>query len=136
MTCKSALYTINNTNATITASVAAPAQVPFGSIIRRFGKYVNLDGGSIICCDSGYFDADVSVTVTPTAAGVVTAQLYQDGVAIPGAFASTTAAAGGTENLSINALVRNCGCNCSSVLTLTINASGVVNNVATVVEKL
>lgn len=136
MTCKSALYTVNNTNTTITATTTTPAQVPFGSIIRRFGRHVNLEGGSIFCCDSGYFDADVSITMAPTAAGVVTAQLYQDGVAIPGAFASATATAGGTINLPINALVRNCGCNCNSVLTLTIDASGIINNIAAVVEKL
>jgi hypothetical protein len=136
MTCKSAIYTTNNTNMTVTATPTAPAQVPFGSVVRRFGRHVRLEGGSIFCCDSGYFDVDCNLTITPTDAGVVTARLYQDGVAVPGAFASETAAAGDTINLSIDALVRNCGCNCNSILTLTVDASGVISNFPCVVEKL
>lgn len=65
------------------------------------------------------------------------AQLYQDGVAIPGAFATATPAeAGDPVTLPIVALVRNCGYNCSSVLTVRINAGCTINNLATTVEKL
>ena len=137
MTCKSAIYTVNNTNTTVTVPAGETTQIPFGSIVRRFGKYVNLDGGSIFCCDSGYFDTKISLTVSPTAATAITAQLYQDGVAIPGAFATATpAGAGDPVTLPIVALVRNCGCNCSSVLTVRINAGCTINNLATTVEKL
>lgn len=136
MSCKSALYTVNNTNTTITATTTTPAQIPFGSIIRRFGKYVNLEGGSIFCCDSGYFKVNCSITITPAEAGIITAQIYQDGIPIPGAFASATATADGTINLSIDTLIRNCGCNCNSVITLTIDADSVINNISTVIEKL
>ena len=137
MSCKSAIYTVNNTNTAITVGAGETAQVPFGSVIRRFGKYINLDGGSILCCDSGYFDAEISLTVSPTAATAITAQLYQDGVAVPGAFATATPAdAGDPVSLPITALIRNCGCNCSSVLTIRVNASCTVNNLAAVIEKL
>ena len=136
MTCKSAIYTVNNTNTTVTVTNDTPVQIPFGSIIRRFGKYINLDGNSIFCYDSGYFDVNVSLTVSPTAATAITAQLYQDGVAIPGALATATPAeAEAPVTLPISTLIRNCGCNCSSVLTLKISASCIVNNLATVVEK-
>jgi hypothetical protein len=137
MSCKSAIYTVNNTNITVTIGNDEYSQIPFGSVIRRFGNNVGLDGGSILCCNSGYFDVEASLTVTPTATGTVTAQIFQDGITVPGAFASATVADTDTTiTLPIKALVRNCGCNCSSVLTIKINASCVVNNLATVVEKL
>lgn len=137
MSCKSAIYTVNNTNTSITITNDEFTQVPFGSVIRRFGNNIRLDGGSILCCNAGYFDVETILTITPTAAGNITAQLFKDGVAVPGAFASATVAETDTlVNLPINALVRNCGCNCSSVLTVKVNASCVVNNLATVVEKL
>lgn len=137
MTCKSAIYTVNTTNTSVAVPANSTAQVPFGSVVRRFGQYVGLDGGSILCCDSGYFDVEASLTLSPTAIGQITAQLYQDGVAIPGAFATANAAAANTPvTLPITALVRNCGCNCSSSLTMRVNASCTVNNCACVVEKL
>lgn len=137
MTCKSAIYTVNNTNTAITVPADTTVQIPFGSVVRRFGPSVRLDGGSILCCGSGYFDTEISLTVTPTAATAITAQLYQDGVAISGAFATATPAdAGSFVTLPITGLVRNCGCDCSSVLTVRVNASCTVNNFATVVEKL
>ena len=137
MSCKSAIYTSNNSGITITTTEGTFVQVPFGSIVRRFGNNIQLDGGSILCCESGYFDTKISITVTPAAASTITAQLYQNGNAIPGALATTTVAATDTTiTLPIIALVRNCGCDCNSVLTLGINASCIINNFATVVEKL
>ena len=137
MSCKSAIYTVNNTNTSITVTNDIPVQVPFGSVIRRFGNCVELNGGSILCYNSGYFDVEISISVAPTAAEPITAQLYQDGVAIPGAFATATpGAANDVVTLPITALVRNCGCNCNSSLTLKIDSSCIVNNFATVIEKL
>ena len=136
MTCKSMIFTVNNTNASITVTDDVPIQIPFGSIIRRFGKYLNSDGGSILCYDSGYFDINASITLSPVAADPITVQLYQDGVAIPGAFATATpVAAGDPVTLPIKALVRNCGCGCSSVLLAKVNASCTINNFACTVEK-
>lgn len=137
MSCKSAIYTINNTNISVTVPANSTAQIPFGSIVRRFGQYINLDGDSIICCDSGYFDVEASLTVSPTTVGSITAQLYQDGVAVPGAFATEAVATANVPvALPITALVRNCGCHCSSTLTIRVNTSCTVNNLAVVVEKL
>lgn len=77
------------------------------------------------------------MSLTPTAAGTVIIQLYQDGVAVPGALSTITVpAVATTETFPITALIRNCGCNCGSVLTVRINASATINNFATVVEKL
>lgn len=136
MTCKSAIYTVNNTGTTITVADGATGQVPYGSIIRRYGQGVQLNGGSIQCCGSGYFDVDQHLIVTPTAAGPITVQLYQDSKPIEGTAITLNGEADTPLDLPIKALVRNCGCDCNTVLTTTINVSCTINNFSTVVEKL
>lgn len=137
MSCNSAIYTVNSTNATITTTDDAFVQVPFGSVIRRFGCALGLDGGGIIACGSGYFDCDVVLTVLPTVAGDVTAQLFKDGVAIPGAIAMGSAGtAGDPVALPINALVRNIGKRFNCVLSVKVNASCTIANCSCVIEKL
>lgn len=136
MSCNSAIYTVNNSNPAIATTPGVFVNVPLGSVIRRFGRNLALDGNSIQCYGSGYYDVEASVSMVATAAGIVTAQLYQDGVAVPGALASATATAGGTVNLGISALVRNCGCDCNSVLTIAVDAAGSVSNLSVVVEKI
>ena len=37
MSCKSAIYTTNDTGTTVTTTNAVPVQVSYGSVIRRFG---------------------------------------------------------------------------------------------------
>lgn len=136
MTCKSAIYTVNDTGASVTVTNDVPVQVPYGAIVRRFGQCVQSQGGSIQCCGAGYFDVNQTLVVTPVAAGPITAQLYQDGQAIRGAFMTLTGEADTPIALPIKALVRNCGCDCNSVLTTTISGSCVINNFPAVVEKL
>ena len=135
MSCKSAIYTANATNATVTTTAGTFVQIPFGSVIRRYGQSLGLDGGSILCCNEGYFDVEASLTYTPTAAGPVTIEFRQDGVAVPGLTASATGTAASPMNLKVSGLVRNCrGC-CNSTLTAWVNAPGNITNFATVVEK-
>ena len=132
MSCKSALYAVNSTS----QLNAANAQVPFGSVVRRYGNNCQLDGGSIIVRGSGYYDVDISLSTAPTTEGEITAQLYKDGVAVPGATATATAAAAGdVVNLKITCLVRNCGQCCDGTLALFVTASHTPVNLATVVEK-
>ena len=132
MSCKSALYAVNSTS----QLNAANAQVPFGSVVRRYGNNCQLDGGSIIVSGSGYYDVDISLSTAPTTEGEITAQLYKDGVAVPGATATATAAAAGdVVNLKITCLVRNCGQCCDGTLALFVTASHTPVNLATVVEK-
>lgn len=130
MSCQSAIYTVN-TNATIAAS----ATVPFGSVVRRYGRSCQLDGSGINLMGPGYYKVDCSITFTPTSGGEVTVQLYQDGTAIPGAVASAQGTAAEPINLCVVALVRNCGCDCNTSLTATISAAGVADSISTVVEK-
>ncbi len=133
MSCKSALYAAMQTP----TAVAVDGVIPLGSLIRRYGCDVALNGNAVNIAGAGYYDVDASVTVTPTAAGTVTITLYKDGVAVPGATASETAAANGTVDLNIPALVRQACCAAGSALTLVLTgAAATVNNVALRVQRI
>lgn len=133
MSCKSALYAAMQTP----TAVAVDGVIPLGSLIRRYGCDVALNGNTVNITGAGYYDVDASVTVTPIAAGTVTITLYKDGVAVPGATASETAAANGTVDLSIPALVRQVCCAAGSALTLVLTgAAATVNNVALRVQRI
>lgn len=87
----------------------------------------------------GYFDVDASVTFTPTAAGAYTVTLFKDGVAVPGATQTITAAAAGTVSVNIPAIVRNQCCDSTSTLTLvvtsaTVPATVTIDNTAVVTK--
>ena len=133
MSCKSALYAAMQTP----TAVAVDGVIPLGSLIRRYGCDVALNGNAVNITGAGYYDVDASVTVSPAAAGTVTITLYKDGVAVPGATASETAAANGTVDLSIPALVRQVCCAAGSALTLVLtDAAATVNNVALRVQRI
>lgn len=133
MSCKSAIYTALTTPTTVLAG----GTMPLGAIIRRYGRDIDLSGNGINICDAGYYDVDISVTVLPTAAGAITATLLNNGVPVPGATATgTAAAAGNAVNLSITALVRQM-CNCGvGTLTVVLSAASTVNNLAVRVERI
>lgn len=133
MSCKSALYAALQTP----TAVAIDGVIPLGSLIRRYGCDISLNGNAVNLSNAGYYDVDVSVTVAPTAAGTVTATLVKDGVAIPGATASAAAAAGAPTVLSFPALVRQACCAAGSALTLVLTgAAATVNNVALRVQRI
>lgn len=137
MSCKSAIYTANTTAQTLPVG----GTLALGSIIRRFGCDLNLNGNSITingCNDAGYYDVKASVTAAPTAAGTVTVALFRNGVAIPGATASAAAAAAGSPvALPIAALVREFCCGDDAALTLVLSGTAsIVSNVAVVVERI
>ena len=118
-------------------AVAVDGVIPLGSLIRRYGCDVAINGNAVNITGAGYYDVDASVTVTPAAAGTVTVTLYKDGVAVPGATASATAAVNGTVDLSIPALVRQVCCAEGSALTLVLaGAAATVNNVALRVQRI
>jgi hypothetical protein len=113
MSCNSALYTANTSEQELLAN----AQIPFGTIVRRFGRFCNIQGSDVVigdCCSkdgNGYYSVDCSVTLEPTAIGNVSAQLYVNGEAYPGAQATGySATAGNPVNLSFPAVVRLYGC--------------------------
>lgn len=110
MSCKSALYAINNSVVSLLdGGTYAPA-----TIVRRYGQNYQLQGNGITLTGPGYYDI---------AAGTITLTAYQDGVAIPGMTASQTVkAAGDIVTLGVSGIIRTY---CTKpVSTLTIVASG------------
>ena len=75
MSCNSVIYTGNNS----IPSLAANSQIPFGSVVRRFGRNVNLGGESIELCGSGYYDVSISCSIPASTTDDVTIQLDQNG---------------------------------------------------------
>ena len=139
MSCNSAIFTSNQTNPTVTVPEDSNAyvRIPFGSVVRRFGPSIRLDGDGILLCKQGYYQCDCGLTVSPVAAGPISAQLFLGNTPIPGAVVTNTAAAAGDAiPLPIpEVLVRLCGCECNETLSVGVNASCTVNNLACVVER-
>ena len=138
MSCKSALYAAMQTP----TAVAVGGVIPLGSLIRRYGCDVSLNGNAVNITggnqSAGYYDVDASLTVAPAAVGTVTVTLFKDGVAVPGATASATAAAANDAlDLNITALVRQVCCAAGSALTLVLTgAAASVDNVALRVQRI
>lgn len=128
---RAGIYTANPT----AVALGANAVIPLGSIVRRYGCGLDLNGNGINVSGGGFYDVNASVSYTPTAAGLLTVQLLADGVAVPGAVATVTGAAGNTANLSIVGMIRR-GCDGSGTLTLTVDQAGTLENVALVVERV
>jgi len=135
MSCSSAIYTANTTPQVLLGN----AQIPFGSIIRRYGKNLDLNGFGITACGDGYYKCDCSVTLEPTAIGEVSAQLYVNGEPYPGAIQTGYAtAAGNPVALSFPAIIRLRKC-CDSASTLSVRLGeegATVTNMAFSVEKI
>lgn len=136
MSCKSAIYTAMQTP----TEVAVNGVIPLGSLIRRYGCDISLNGNAVNIVGKGYkgyYDVDVSITVSPTAAGTVTATLIKDGVVVPAATASANAAAGAPVTLAFPALVRQACCASGSALSLVLTgAASTLSNVALRVQRI
>ena len=133
---KSAIYVVNQS----TQVIPVDGVITPGTVVRRFGPNLNLSGNGIQISGNGYYKIDTSFTIAPTAEGEVTVTAFLDGVQIPGAIATETAAAAGDYiNLSISSIVREgCPC-CAGLRTLTFVLTGTesnITNTAIVVEKL
>lgn len=123
MSCPSAICT-----SLVNTAVTAGGSAGFGTPVRRYGSACQLNGNGIDMLGSGYFILDSSMTITPTDAGTVTLQFYQNGVEIAGASASAQATAGNPVNLTVPFMFRNCGCKSSSTLTYTVDAAGTIDS--------
>ena len=133
MSCSSAICTVNSS----TTALEANSQIPFGTTVRRFGKAINQDAGSILLTQRGYYDVAISLDVSPEAAGDITAQLFVNGQALEGASATQTVAeADNTANLYINYLVRLCACDTTDILSVKLQDAGTVSRMSTVVTKV
>lgn len=129
---KSAIYTAN----AVASTVAVGDLIPLGSTSRRYGCNLRQDGNGITATGAGYYLVTMSATVAPTAAGAVTITGQKDGVAIIGATATSTAAAGAATDLAFSAIVRNIGCDSSILSFVLTGAAATVSNFAVSVVKL
>lgn len=135
---RSAIYVVNNS----TQDVAVDGAINPGSVIRRYGPNMTVSGNAIQFDGLGYYDINSSITLSAIAAGDITVTMFNNGIVVPGATASQTAAAAGDIiNLSISALVRETGCcyynNGPGSLTFIVTGADVtVTNIATKVIKL
>lgn len=133
MSCKSAIYAAMETP----VGVAVDGVIPLGSLIRRYGSDIELNGNAVNLLGAGYYDVDASITAAPIADGTVTVTLQQNGVDVPGATASAAAAAGVPVNVSLPVLVRQVCCAAGSALTLVLSgAASTVDNVALRVQRV
>jgi hypothetical protein len=133
---KSAIYIANTST---TTGIQSGSTLPLGSVIRRFGNNIRLDGSSLLIEGQGYYDVDVNVTFSPSAIGNYTIQLLKDGSPIQGALALVNTSV--TTTVAFHTLVREMCCDDSSVLSLVITSSVptntvILNNLGIVVEKI
>lgn len=129
---KSIIYTTN-----VTASAVAVGDlIPLGRTSRRYGCNLRQDGNGITATGAGYYLVTMSATVAPTAVGAVTITGQKDGVAIIGATATSTAAAGAATDLAFSTVVRNIGCDSSILSFVLTGAAATVSNFAVSVVKL
>lgn len=113
---KSLIYTANTSG----AAVPIGNTVPVGSIIRRYGNCIDATGSAINVQEKGYYEVDVSASVTAAAAGDVVLALTQDGVPVPGARAAATVTTATTQvvDLSFSAVIRIACCGNSNLSVL------------------
>ena len=136
---------LNLVNAT-NQSVLTGGTINLGSVIHRVcgGTFNFTNSNTIALNTQGWYKVHVTINATGTTVGVNTFQLYQNGVAIPGALAShTITAIGDVRNFCFETIVRvlpSCACQCNSPVNLTILNNGAntitVNNITVDVVKV
>lgn len=90
------------------SSILADGILPLDTIARRRSNAIQQANNSILLNVPGYYRVSLNVTFTAPAAGDVTVELRQDGVAVPGATATETITTATTEvrTISFEAIVR------------------------------
>lgn len=136
---------LNLVNAT-SQSVLTGGIVNLGSVVHRVcgGTFDFTNSNTISLNTQGWYKVHVTINATGTAVGVNTFQLYQNGVAIPGALAShTISAVGDVRNFSFETIIRvlpSCVCQNNSPVNLTILNNGAseitINNITIDIVKV
>lgn len=140
---------ILGTRNTATQALAVGDSINFGEVYRRYDKRgscgcrtFELNGTSIALQSSGIYHVTAVITFTAPAAGDVTFQLNNNGVAIPGAVTTETVTTATTEinttTLDFYVLTdRNYILNTLSTLTsISITNTGVASTVTNVVVNI
>lgn len=145
MSCKSAIFTVNNTAVDITLTEQSPTAVlPLGNVVRRFGQNLQLSGNGINiydpCNNISYYDIDTSVTITTATAGTYTVAVQVDGVTVNQQIITTVADA--TASFNVPALTRLNQFSDTSIVTLVISTTATLpvtitlNNASIVMERI
>lgn len=128
------IMTVNNS----TQNVQANGIISLGNVARMFGCNLRLNGDSVNAKGEGYYQFTANVVLAPAAEGAVTVTLYDNGVQIPGAFATTTvAAANDVVTLNVPTAIRvKCGC-CEGEhnITCRVSVESSVTNIVLVGDK-
>lgn len=96
------IQVVNTTSATL----AAGATIPPGSVRTRTNNRVNLNGNALEIVKPGTYKVDGSFVIS-AAAGTNQVQLYANGTAVPGAVAQvTTTAADNVITLPVSAVIQ------------------------------
>ena len=131
---KSLIQTVNQSSQT----VAENSIINLGSVIRRYGCNLRMNGNAVEVSGEGYYKIDCNVTLAPTEAGTATIAIYKNGVQLTGATASGTAAAAGDFiTLPVQTTIRE-GCQCDGGTALTVvlvSGASTISNIALRVEK-
>ena len=136
--CKSKI----DTYSTSAQSVIANQSIDFQANTFLCGNgIVHAPGTSVVAiqqCGEYFIAADV--VFTPTAAGAVTMQLYNNGVAVSGATATVQGTADEAATFNITKAIQVlCSCNCvnnSANLSVSFSAAGTVNSANLTVFKV
>lgn len=131
MRMKSLLYAANSNAQTVVAGNS----INFGNVVRKFGNNLNMSGGNIIESGAGYYAHDAHFRIAGTTAGEFAIQMYQDGVAIQGAIATVTTAAGSEHNLTIPFVTRTFCCRQSEISAVVAGVTADVVTASIVSEK-
>lgn len=117
-------------------TVAELGVIGLGSTSRRFGCNIRQSGDAIECAGCGYYTITATVIVSPTAAGVVSVELQQNGAPVTGAISSAAVAtADNPATLTIVSAIR-LACEETGTLTFVLTeGAGTVENISVRVEK-
>lgn len=133
---KSCIRVVNSTDQAFTAT-PSPLLLE-GTPVVESGCSLCLNASSIQVNKSGLYHISADVIVTPTAAGLLTFQAYNNGIAIPSALSQETVAAGSAYTIHIETdLAINTCCVSRPVITFELSGvAGNVNNLSAGVVKL
>ena len=121
MMSKTLIYAVN----TATQSIADGGTINFGNVIRKYGC-LSISGGNVSTNCDGYYDIDVNLTVSGTAAGTANVQVYSNGTALPGAIATVPTTATSVTSVCIPTVIRQ---KCCVPCNITVIVSGTSVNI-------
>lgn len=128
---RSLLYAVNTQTQTLTAGQS----INFGVPIRRYGKNINTSGVGILISGEGYYPLMANVTGEASGAGIVSVQVYENGVAIPGAVGSATVASGDTFAIAVPCATRIKCCEEKVITAEILTVGAEISNASILVEK-